>query len=555
MITLNDTTLFPQTPLRLPEGAWARCEPNLTLCMANSALHTSPLLSLPRHQLHLVMLQEVWIDSDASLLSLAASKAGLSHSVHFKSGTFGSGLLTLSRHPIVASGFHRYSGAGDALAILCGDYLAAKGYGWVRVRISDSPNLLLDVFNTHTHANYSHMTKQLAFPSTKDDEGHTGEFIFIPKDHFSAYRMSQIWELAQGIIQKHQCRLPDGLSNSNGVLLGGDLNSKPDSLEMSLLLSHLGSSEIHLADAWTSTHILSSSSSPCDGPIGLKASAIKEKKGKLSSSTHKKKEEEEKDDNDLGFTCQGPGCSFKSTRQIPERIDYLLSTMKPLSSMVTLKTVPDLPYHLSYSDHFAVHASFSLPVSSSSPSSAATTEPKKVASKAPEKTKVKGLSSEPKDGVPEGNRELKSKEVLRASWQVVKEGAERCRGLRSSALRGAFIALLVAFLCITVALWPSDSSPTWLDFDHTGNDKRGGGTLSSLLHSQTSTLPPFSSSRSPSSHFMVTWIERLGLFALALIALLFSSLSLILVLKGLLVDTSQERALDFIAHEMKREIQ
>ena len=46
-----------------------------------------------------------------------------------RSGIFGSGLITLSRWPILETAFHQYSAPGDALALTCGDYLAAKGVG------------------------------------------------------------------------------------------------------------------------------------------------------------------------------------------------------------------------------------------------------------------------------------------------------------------------------------------------------------------------------------------------------------------------------------------
>ena len=118
------------------------------------------------------------------------------------------------------------------MAIICGDYLAAKGYGWVRIRLNDST--LIDLFNTHTHANYSHHTHQLNLSNPespkRDTEGlqEPVRTIYSPADRYSAYRVSQMWELAHGIVQKHQSLQPDGSSNSNGVLLGGDLNSKPD---------------------------------------------------------------------------------------------------------------------------------------------------------------------------------------------------------------------------------------------------------------------------------------------------------------------------------------
>jgi sphingomyelin phosphodiesterase 2 len=44
-----------------------------------------------------VLLQEVWVDSDVEMLVAYARTAGLEHAIHFKAGMFGSGLVTLSR--------------------------------------------------------------------------------------------------------------------------------------------------------------------------------------------------------------------------------------------------------------------------------------------------------------------------------------------------------------------------------------------------------------------------------------------------------------------------
>jgi sphingomyelin phosphodiesterase 2 len=74
-----------------------------------------------------VLLQEVWVDDDAQLLIRAARGAGLIHATHFRSGIFGAGLVTLSRHPILRHAFWRYAAGGYACAIACGDYYAAKG--------------------------------------------------------------------------------------------------------------------------------------------------------------------------------------------------------------------------------------------------------------------------------------------------------------------------------------------------------------------------------------------------------------------------------------------
>ncbi|GFR41930.1 hypothetical protein Agub_g2723, partial [Astrephomene gubernaculifera] len=123
----------------------------------NRILHLAEFLANDapqKHNLDVVLLQEVWVDHDAQILISAARVGGLPYAVHFRSGVFGSGLLTLSRYPIIDTMFHQYSCAGDPLALSCGDFLAAKGVGWVRLR--GPGGRLVDVFNTHLHANYSH---------------------------------------------------------------------------------------------------------------------------------------------------------------------------------------------------------------------------------------------------------------------------------------------------------------------------------------------------------------------------------------------------------------
>ena len=125
-----------------------------------------------------------------------------------RSGIFGSGLVTLSRWPLLESGFHLYSSQGDPLALTCGDYLAAKGYGWARL---SSPSGPLDVFNTHLHANYSHKIKGSTHhhlgggPSEEKGQGAASRGadgsdqngIQIPLDDFAPFRILQMWELAQ----------------------------------------------------------------------------------------------------------------------------------------------------------------------------------------------------------------------------------------------------------------------------------------------------------------------------------------------------------------------
>jgi hypothetical protein len=58
-----------------------------------------------------VLLQEVWLGHDAAHLMRHGATGGLVHSMHFKSGIFGAGLVTLSRHPISAAQFFRWGAA------------------------------------------------------------------------------------------------------------------------------------------------------------------------------------------------------------------------------------------------------------------------------------------------------------------------------------------------------------------------------------------------------------------------------------------------------------
>lgn len=241
----------------------------------------------------IVLLQEVWVEGDAKYLQDCARLAGLTHSIHFKSGIFGSGLVTFSRYPLVEVGFHRYSASGSASAVLCGDFYAGKGCGWVVVEIEDYGRVAL--FNTHLHANYSH---------TYEHDGEQGGAMICPSDCFAPFRISQILELAQ---------LVDLVaSRCTGVVVGGDLNVKPRTMELELFKARLP----WLTDTFADVH-----------------------------------------PGEDGHTCRAAGNTFKSYRQVPERIDYIWSNLPTLSCEITLTNTP---LGMSYSDHFGVVAELSM---------------------------------------------------------------------------------------------------------------------------------------------------------------------------------------------------
>ncbi len=79
------------------------------------------------HLQDVVLLQEVWVDKDAQLLLAAGKAAGLAHGVHFRSGMFGSGLVTMARHPITQMAFWAYAASGISHAVHQGDFYAGKG--------------------------------------------------------------------------------------------------------------------------------------------------------------------------------------------------------------------------------------------------------------------------------------------------------------------------------------------------------------------------------------------------------------------------------------------
>ncbi|KAG2429655.1 hypothetical protein HYH02_013994 [Chlamydomonas schloesseri] len=267
----------------------------------NRILHLCEFLAndaKEKHELDLVLLQEVWCDCDVDLIISAAKLSGLTHAHHYRSGIFGSGLLTLSRYPITDTDFHMYMAAGDPASIGCGDYYAAKGVGYARVAAPCGP---IDVFNTHLHANYHHTYDKPAGPDA------------VPApctDDFAAFRMAQILELARFVNAVSRGSSP----GSVGTILAGDLNSKPGTLEQEVLRALLP----QLRDAWLEAH----------GPDAP------------------------------GYTCKAPGNTFPPKRQPPERIDYVLTTFGVAGCDIKLEHTPG---GHSYSDHVAVRAQLRLP--------------------------------------------------------------------------------------------------------------------------------------------------------------------------------------------------
>ncbi len=162
---------------------------------------------LPHLAPDVVGVQEIWMSQDAGRLQAAGAAAGLPHHAYFRAGVVGSGLLILSRYPIVAMRFWPFRLSGHPRQVLQGDYYAGKGIGLARLQTPAGP---LDVYNTHFVARYMY-----------------GVF-----DHNLGHRLANAYEAAR-FVNAHSPHHP-------AVVLG-DFNFHPDEDNMvSLFLEAAG---------------------------------------------------------------------------------------------------------------------------------------------------------------------------------------------------------------------------------------------------------------------------------------------------------------------------
>jgi endonuclease/exonuclease/phosphatase family metal-dependent hydrolase len=99
-----------------------------------------------------VAFQEVWTGESRRGLISAGRRAGFSEAWHNEARLGGSGLLVLTRLPILSEGFERFSVRGFAERLDHADYYGGKGFTRLRLRTADGPLTLID---THLHARHS----------------------------------------------------------------------------------------------------------------------------------------------------------------------------------------------------------------------------------------------------------------------------------------------------------------------------------------------------------------------------------------------------------------
>jgi len=106
---------------------------------------------LPELDVDVMAFQEVWTAESREILVAAGRAAGLDHVWHNPGTVGGSGLLVLSRRPLLGARFERYLLRGLPQRLQHADYWGGKGFARVRLSTSAGPVTLL---NTHLHAQY-----------------------------------------------------------------------------------------------------------------------------------------------------------------------------------------------------------------------------------------------------------------------------------------------------------------------------------------------------------------------------------------------------------------
>jgi sphingomyelin phosphodiesterase 2 len=151
---------------------------------------------IARQNLDIVGLQEIWMREDLDLILKELQSSQLKHYHYFPSGVTGSGLVILSRFPIIDANFYRFRLSGKPENIWQGDYLGGKGVGFVRIESSIGQ---IDIYDVHALAQYE---------SNDADE-------------YKGQRAAEMYELAR-YIHFQSIDMP--------VIFFGDFNVSPDQL-------------------------------------------------------------------------------------------------------------------------------------------------------------------------------------------------------------------------------------------------------------------------------------------------------------------------------------
>ncbi|KAG0021757.1 hypothetical protein BGZ80_001772 [Entomortierella chlamydospora] len=263
----------------------------------------------------IVGLQEVWVYDDYLRIKELVQDT-LPHTKHWHSGILGSGLVILSKYPIVSTTMRRFALNGDPFKFFHGDWYVGKCV--VSATLAHPSCGEIEVFNTHLHAGY--------------------DPIGTP-DSYLGCRVGEAWEMASLI--------KAATTQGRHVISLGDYNSAPNSLVVQLLTKHGG-----VTDSWIRVH-----SEPRDPiPTGLtpeEGVAI------------------------MGVTCDTPlntwtkhtWLNYLTNDPVGERLDYIFYRETPEMVCTSVKVAVQEKISgigkpnsgpKNYSDHFGVNATFSI---------------------------------------------------------------------------------------------------------------------------------------------------------------------------------------------------
>jgi len=196
----NSTLLTNETKLRaLTLNVWG--VPFITA--ERKARIDAIVKQLPELKPDIVAIQEAWLTLDRRTLIEGGKRVGLKHCHYYASGVNGSGLLLLSRYPLVDIAFLRFKLTSRPERVPNElDYFGGKGIGYARIQ---TPNGFVELFNAHPVAQYSGDNNDL----------------------YRAHRAAAAYEAARFINAHASGRYP--------VILLGDLNTRPDQLPYRLV--------------------------------------------------------------------------------------------------------------------------------------------------------------------------------------------------------------------------------------------------------------------------------------------------------------------------------
>ncbi|KAF9988040.1 phospholipase C type enzyme [Modicella reniformis] len=165
----------------------------------------------------IVGLQEVWVYDDYLRIQDLVRDT-FPYTKHWHSGVLGSGLVILSKYPIVSTMIRRFALNGDPFKFFHGDWYVGKCC--VSATIAHPTCGEIEVFNTHLHAGY-------------DPVG--------TPDTYLGCRVGEAWEMASLI--------KAATTQGRHVISLGDYNSAPNSFVVQLIAKQGG-----LTDSWIKLH-------------------------------------------------------------------------------------------------------------------------------------------------------------------------------------------------------------------------------------------------------------------------------------------------------------